>query len=389
MATQLAINAQKSHGEHRDALVAAPNLFLPQPMSGSAAPIAWDRMELSSNQTAAMGQTIVFDLPTAGMIGEMYLETTLAAPTSSGNYTQYVGLCIPERIEILNGSKVLHDYDYVTAMRMCMSELPDNQVATILRAAGGTGLNAGTVCSPIPTFWSRLLHHGNRSRPLLAAKLNGKLQVRVTMRAAADILDASASATDFTSAQLVYFEMSTDDSTFESMVNEPYVYKSVDIETNILNVVATATATDIDLSGERHDVVSLTAFLTLVSNYTTAHDYLVNLAPTAVKLTLDGRSVCDYSGALQIDFDSAFVLGEKNMHAGLDSVQPFRANWALAAEGAEGGNQHQIGSLPLQAVNKTVLTITHAAGANAYCDVAFKVHRTYSINARGLIERSG
>jgi hypothetical protein len=341
------------------------NLLAPvEPLVSSHA-IGVEKRYASPVGSAAFGQVVQFNLP-AEIIGDIYLETDVAAP-DSGNFTQYPGLCMVTDVEIRSGSNTLQQFRNIPATRALLYKMESGKRDLVLKLAGGAAHNSGACVTPIPAAWcsaSAAFQHG---MPPLDCRGTGGLVVRLTLNSVANLLNAGASgASGVNSCRLYYHAIHAAD--YEPQASlQPY------LATDIATIPQGASHADgasvsYNLKGLYGVLTELAVLHTLASDVDTAHDYFNSPEDLdALEVLIDGRSFWKSDDQLQLLMDALSLAGVGNMGSGVVSYVPFGIGWDA---------QHFAGGLDTANLQSFTASVTHNSGAAAYVDfVGFrKIH---------------
>lgn len=377
-------NSQQRHTQDRFVNSGARrDVLFPDQHQTISDPLGAEWKFVGPNNTPVLSEQVVFDIPKTGYIGEMAIEFNLAAP-SAGNYTDYVGICMIDRLTLLSQSgNELHDYDYVSVLQSIMATLPDECRRTIREAAGSTGFGGpGRVICPVPYFGSKLAHRGQPQAPLPSHMLQGKMRLEVNLKTLANILDAGASGGGLTSMRLWYLHYNASDEQRQRHFNNRsgYKYKSVDWQTNINNA-HTGAATNYDISGFHGSLNSLYIMNKSQANKDTANDYYVLSTITDMRVLADGDQLYDVDSA-----NSQLLLGYLHNRQYDDNTFGDGVSVNFGYADPSNKNSEYVGSLHLNDVNQ--LEIDSLVGvASSYIDIVGSFDVEYTINSSGDIRR--
>lgn len=362
--------------------------LVPQPIE-SKPPGAVRTIRLGSMQavTSAGGAPdVVFRIPaTNTLITDMAFEITLGAP-GGGTYVTGVGLALPKHVIIRHADRILHDYEYRDNVQHLFSVVPNERKTRFIEAAGGTTPGAEVVYAPVFAFWTSWKHEPNElSTPFPLCVSMSPLDIVLTIDTVANILAAGGSGGSITSINLLYSTILVTPDEVEKIRQDVssngYSRFGLDVQSGGVATIATATATDYELTGMTGSIKEVCMVNRLASDVTTAHNYFINKEITAYVLTLDGQEVDRLTNGINETTIKALMFNQaKN---GWDSTNGLlqKINYSRDSDA-----HSWAGDLNSRFFNKMTLNVTHALGANASFNVFCVFHRIY-VFRDGLFER--
>jgi len=332
----------------------------------------------SSQGTASLGNTIVYQLPTTGYLHEMCIQNDFAQ-TTTADVIPYVGACSISRIVLRAGSETIHDYDYVDALNYLLSQVGDEESITqIMEAAGGSACDTTSAAIPnlmalIPTAFSGLM--GNK--PLALHKLSVRVELEVTYRSAVQITLATGSGASISNSQLVCYMSDAGDTLKNSHLNEAVIQKSIDIRTYKSSAITTATETSLDISGFPGLIKKLNIRLSKSADIdsSTPINYFSNQVIDTLKTDVDGDSEVVFQDVNQGKMLSIVYNQGKAQSSTLGYT--YCVPYSLHTTESKLCHKHNTGGLHSSKVNKNKLKITHSLGENAECGVTAIISALY------------
>lgn len=349
--------------------------FLPN-IPHASQPGFWRKVRISPTGTATAGGENTFFVPPHGtLLSDMYAILQFAAP-SAGTYSSYIANQAIERVVIDFNGETLHDYNYRPVFQHHVSLWPVERTAQILSAGGGVTPSAVTACTPIFTFWGSWKHDKNDFvHPLPFSVSNTSMRVAITLDAVADLLAAGASGGSLSALTLVYYEFIASTSELariEKVVrNEEWRVLGIDYQTLSPTTVATATATDIDLTGLQGSIKEICYPVVLATDISTAHNYLITNISTAISLLLDGIEIYDVDSSNEGIMDSQiFNQGKVGNATAINTARCINFSRRKDSHNYDGG-------LNSESFKRFTLNITHTLGANASVFISAAMYRWY------------
>lgn len=329
----------------------------------------WIRQNTTNTSFSFSSSTFVecYLNPSDSHVSDVQLQFSLGA-LSSGNYCAYPGITLPTRIVLLSGSEVLHDYSYRQVIKAVLAIMSDEERNTVLAAAGGTAFASGNCNAIIPLFFSRWLAPFTQHMPPFPVhKLEQALKLRVYLDTAANVAASGATAGSPTISG--NFIITTNDAeTYDESGN--FVYQSYDMETQVGQVVATATATDVNCDGFTGQIAALAVTNQLASDLSTAHNYLKSVPIDILKLQIDSDKTyweSDEASTSQLD-QIINKISRGAVSASTVSLLPY---WIPIC--VMWNPRAFTGAISMRNVGMLRVNVTHSQGANTQCDiVAFK-----------------
>lgn len=329
--------------------------------------------QASTNAPFAFSKWVEILLPNDTHLVDVSVEFILGALTT-GNYGTYPAMSLISQVQLLDGSEVLHQYDYAEVIKYVLAIRSDNERNTLLSNAGSTAFASGTCKAPIPLFFTRWIAQQEQKMPYFAAhKLKNRLKLRLLLRAASEVAAAGATVGTPTIDGNFYIwtaDVQRGDSDPDANWN---TYQSYDFEDNIGTVVPTATATNVICDGFGGNVAHLSISNVLATDLSTAHAYLVSKPCTALKLQVNSDTQY-YQADAAVDAD--YDLVALGMSYGDDSTlgQPL-----IIPIGVDNDPRVYSGSLNMRDVQQLRVNITHTQGANTQCQVLAIKNALYKI----------
>jgi hypothetical protein len=401
-----AVSSQQQHSEHKHVRKtskvlgpmpsygeAHPNEYANDVLfatdsSSVAHPCSWIKRTINAQQTPTVGTTFDYHIKNTGYLGEMYLVSCHAAGT--GNMTQYPGTVIVQHFELWHKGTLIGSYDYWPTwgyIMQNMQEKGDEFLYAWQVFSGGAALASGNICTPLWSPWSRLIRGHETAQPLPLFLLDDDLVVRVTLRAAASYWDAGATPGALSSMELCYQEIHTSDELrrYHFAHADQWDLKSVDIQSQgeAANTIATATATNVGLNWIQGDLNRIFWRLILVTNVTTAMDHHINDNTCSLAiLTLDGQEHYRARSHIELEADTC-LFEDQNLQDGTNfHGQQISFSIDPDPDHCDGFS----GSFNTASSNDIVLNVTHAAGADCYCQAIGICDANYVIR-NGSLER--
>jgi len=321
---------------------------------------------LSSQGSASLGNTVIYQLPTTGYVHSMAIANDFAQ-TGTADMIPYVGAACISRIVLRAGSETLHDYDYVDALNYLLKNVGNEESITrIMEAAGGSACDTTSAAIPnlmamIPTAFSALLG----CKPLILHKLSVRCELEVTYRTQAQCSLATATGGAISNSQLVLWMSESGDNLREAHQKEAIVHKSIDFRTFKSTAVSTGSETSLDLSGFPGLIKRLSVRCSLSSEIdsSTPINYFNNQVIDTVKTDVDGAEETVFQDARQGELTSIIYNQGKAQSSTLGYT--YTVPLSLHTTESKITHKHNVGGLHSSKVNKFLLKVTHSLGANA------------------------
>lgn len=349
--------------------------FLPSVPKASQ-PGFWRKVKLTPTGSPAAGASNIFFVPPHGtLLSDMYLISSWGAP-GGGTYSSFIGAQCIERVVIDFNGETLHDYAYRPVFQHMVTSWNIERVERFLAAAGGATPSAITAAAPIFSFWGSYKHEKNDFiHPLPFSTSNTSMRVEITIDAVADLLAAGGSGGSLSALNLVYYEFIASTSELariEKVVrNENWRVLGIDYQTLNATTVATATATDIDLTGLQGSIKEICYPVVLASDITTAHNYLITGLSTVLSLLIDGVEIYDVDSSNEGIIDQQIFNAAKVGNAA-------NINTARCINFSRRKDSHNYdGALNSESFKRLTLNLTHALGANAQVFISAAMYRWY------------
>jgi len=330
------------------------------------APVYPLKRELGPDNTATLGTTTIFKTPVSGYIHSIALKVQFGTTTTAdmSNYPLFAAI---ERIEIVIDSEIIMQYYYRPVVQYYLSKLNDEEaVDRVLDACGGT--NCGTssaainTLAPIPTFFDPICCPG--SAPLNLSMFTRQPEIRVTFRAAADVVKATGGGADIVSAVMVYYMSEASPSLKNAHMSDPRHHKSIDFNTIVNTTLTTAISNSVDVSGIKGQIKRLFLILSL-SATVAANTYFVNTEIDSCKLDLDGNEEWMFRTKEEGQYDYMIYSNGRayNSTIGYPYILPYSQHTQ------ERYAVHNVSGIHSSRVNRHLLKVVHSAGADSSLDV--------------------
>ena len=315
---------------------------------------------------ASFGSSVNYTFP-KGFIGGAHLEVTLAAP-ASGNYTNLVGLSVVDQLTV-KGGEDLTQFGHRQVLRHMFQKIEKNDQDLLIQSVGGaSGFNAGTVACPLMLPWSAW-STGLKYVPVpIDNRGDSALRLDLAFTAGDDLLDAGASTASLTKVDIVYYVYTPDD----SMMPQIPVYHGVGFQTVRSAPIATGVLSNIDVRSFTQIISEMGVQCSLVSDWTTAHDYFVDQEDlSTLRLQINGSEYWKMTSKNGLLLDSIVLGGLKESAYGNELMIPFG--------GAGDSGHHHLGGLDAGELQSFKVELTHVAGADAYIDVVAECNQTFKV----------
>lgn len=326
------------------------------------------KRQISAEGTPTLGETVDFKFPTSGYVHHIAIKVNYGT-TVTADVSAYIGMSAIEEVEFRSDNETLMKYKYHPVILYYLSKLENEEALDkILLASGGsapdTTAAAVDTIVPIPLFFDSTMIKG--VAPLNLSKFKKQPHLSVTFKAAANVILSGGSGADIVNAQMVLY-MSETASVLKNLHNkDDYFYKSIDFYTNTGNTVATATDTDLDISGLKGQIKRVMLSLRLSSDVaSTANVFFALKQFDYIKTNFDGHEDWVFRTTQESEFDYIMYNHGKGFSSTLGypvfipySFHP-EANYAL----------NNVGGIHSSKVNKHILTLNHSLGANGSVDV--------------------
>lgn len=312
---------------------------------------------------------------TTSGIGDTWVNVTSQAGC---NYNHYLALLSIQRVRLIHQSHTLYEIDYQEYMLEYLNRLPEEQRKQILNAAGGYIIDSNTpqVSAWIPMPWD-LYNHGNsyckKYMPYSVA-LDGQLELEIDLQDANTVTDDGATCTgDLASVSILV------DCNWKSKHEElkmDYDFFINDVQTNVTNLVATATRTQLNLTSFEGTLKDICFALVLVSDYD-ANDKFnlqeIDRIEVYINSSLYWEQTNEKRSILQSFADNEY---DNEKHGKIYRV-PFQLEKADSVIKWSGG-------LNLDSkINTLNVYVTHSVGANCYLQIVSNTFAKYHFNAQG------
>jgi hypothetical protein len=321
------------------------------------------KREINPETSATLGTQIRYKFPTTGYVHNIAIKNGWAQ-TTTASMSAYYGAVSIARVEIESGGEIIAQYHYKPVFEWYLGKLDGEEAMDkMLLAAGGT-FDTSTATSytmvPIPTFFDPILIKG--VAPLNLSKFKTQPELVITYESATDSTLPTGTGAAISSSKMVLYMSDTSSVLKNLHNNEDYFYKSIDFYTNVKNDIATATETDIDISGLKGQIKMLYLRSSTKANVDTAKVYYSNQEIGSVKTNMDGHEEQIFRQKEEGEFDNIIYGRGKGFNStlGYGYIVPY------SYYQGEGMLSNNVGGIHSSKVNKHVLKITHAIGANCY-----------------------
>lgn len=352
------------------------NPLVPQRHESLGAPV-WDKRRVVQPQgTASLGQTVTYKLPTTGFLGTIFLNMAFAK-TSTAGMVNYPGAAAVQRVRLQTASQTLIEYDYQPVFQYYLSWIERDAGADVLVSAGNTDANnpadSSAVKASVPIFTpfdERLAPHSHANLNL--NKINEPIQLEITFRPAADLGQATATGMALTQANLAVFTYSTVPEVINALAKDDYVYSSFDIQTSPNVDVATATETELDVSGFSGNLkfFYFSSRKKSVVDGTGADRYFQLVETDKIVRDIDG----DRENIFETKEEGRLLHLYDNEGIGSSSLGvSYMDDLDYGTLKSGGRLSDNTGGINSSAFNKFVYRVTQSTGSNAYVNaLAFK-----------------
>lgn len=339
-------------------------------------PGAWRKVKLTPTGAATANAANTFFVPPHGtLLSDMYVISQWGAP-GGGTYSSFIGAqAITKVVADFNGEELVN-YNYRPVFQHLVTSWPIEYTAKMLAAAGGATPGAVTAAAPIIVPWGSYKHEKNDfNLPLPFSASNTSLRVEITLDSVANMLAAGGSGGSLSALTLVYYEFicsSEELQRIESAVkSEDWKMLAIDYQTLNPTTVATATATDIDLTGLSGSIKEICFPNVLASDIATAHNYFITGLSTVVNLQVDGIQVYEYSSSNEGIMDQLLFNGAKVGDAAtIGTARCINFSRRKDSHNYDGG-------LNSESYKRLTLSLTHALGANTSVFISAAMYRWY------------
>lgn len=330
------------------------------------APVALNQEYVTSISTEAYGSYVEYDLPSSTGLHELFLECTFGS-NSSGNYCKWPAVALIESLELRSANNIIEQFDFAAVWYACYSKLGSQVQNELLTLAGSTSFASGVCGTFIPLFFTNFAQSfmGNTQKhavPLNTSVCQSRLRLRLKFRAGADILASGASGAGTISTKLYCLtsQTTTELQKYHMDKSANYLYPCNTFQTLPAMAISSGTATLLDISALRGSVSSILVSDRLVSNISTAHDYLtVENDINNLYLMLDSKKYWESTSEVVAQM-SRLLFSE---YAGQNVTLGDSCDIAIACM-YESSNF--TGALETENISKIQLGITSSLGANGY-----------------------
>jgi hypothetical protein len=334
---------------------------------------------------SAFGDVWTFKLPRK-LVKNLFLVWELAA-TGATNYTDYVGLAIPEFIELKHGSqdiipKVRYDLLMLQLLQDKVRETTKNAVLTKL-TAGGAALATQT-CTPIPLPWSDWFQGEGKGFPLDLSELGAAdLVLSVYTRAAARCVTGGVPGTAALSSCRMFTETVTipqHDTRQVSKSKESFsftapLYQTISSDTTS----TTATSYTVNVSELVGSLENIFVFQRLVSDVDSTGNkfFVLKSNTTALKAQVNGNDYYDMDNEIIVDSVALFSQTKATATVGDSQIIPF----SLFRNPI-----HASGAVHVDHLNTLKVVFTQTNGANCYTSFMGQFKANYYVE-KGLMRQ--
>jgi len=324
------------------------------------APIYPKKLELSNEGTAAFGSEVIYKFPTSGYVHHVVIKNYLAQTTTE-KYCPITGAGMIESIKLECDGNTIMDYKYAPVFQYYLSKLNSEEARDkcLLAAGNGQDSTAAAIytCVPIPMFFDPIMCPG--ISPLNLSKFKKAPELKITYRTLANSIVATSTGGSITSSKMLLYMSESTPTQKRSHNEQDYWYNSIDFYTNEGNTVATATATNIDVSGMSGQIKKQLVIARLSSDVT-ANTYFSNKEIGALKLDLDGHIEDIFKQKEEGEIDYIIYNQGRGYQSTLGypyvipNVHFVDKNYAT----------NNLSGLHSAKINKHQINVTHALGAN-------------------------
>jgi len=325
------------------------------------APIYPKKLELSNEGTAALDTEVIYKMPTSGYLSYVAIKNVYSQ-TTTADYSNYTGMAAIKKVKLEVDGNTLMDYSYNTAIIYYLSKLRDEEARDqVLAAAGGAGPTTTTAAHPtivpIPLFFDPIMCPG--VGPLNLAKFQKAPELKITYRAGTQIRDTGATGMGIDSSRMVLYMSETTPAQKRIHNQSDYWFKSIDLYTNEDNVIPTATATDVDVSGMAGSVKKVMVTMRTAANITANNRFtLANI--DVLKTDMDGHIEHQFRTAEEGELDYVIYTKGKSFSSTLG--YPYWIPHSFFAEESYATNF--VGGIHSAKINKHQINVTQTfAGA--------------------------
>ena len=324
------------------------------------------KRRLASQGTASLGNVVTYQLPSSGYLHELSVQNDFAQTTTQ-DVIPYVGCACISRVQIRNGSEVLHDYDYVDALNAYLTDVGDEESITkIMDQSGGAAVDttSGAISglqAIIPSGWSGLMG----CQPIALHKLDSRVEVEITYRTAAQITISGGSGAAISNSKIICWMSDAGDNLKSKHRQQNMSVKTIDFKTFKSTAVSTGSETDLDISGLSGLIKRLTVRASLSADIdsSTPIDYFNNQVMTDIKTLIDGDEEIVFDNQYEGGLDAIIYNQGKPQSSTLGYI--YTVPYTLHTEESKKTNVHNTGGLHSSKVNKNQLRVTHSLGENA------------------------
>lgn len=328
-------------------------------------PVNTCKRYIDPDSAVTLGGTATYKIPSEGRIVHIALSQTYDQ-TTTADMSDYIGIVAPKEITIYTNGQQQQKYDYYLALLDYLSALPNSEaIANVLAQAGGstTGSSSGAIAciAPIPTPFDYLYNENG-----LHAYRVKDIKINVEFNTATNCTLPTGTGGAFTtSPQLVVYYEAVGENIKNVFMDQPMFMHGFKYNTKTLNVVATATATDIDVAFSGN-LQRLLISARLVSDVGTNKKY--HILKEIGTLIDNINSTSEY--IFKTKEEGAYDYQLHNHRGGFNSTlgYPYVLDYTPYVEGDNFRDNHS-GGLHSNEVVSHKINVTHALGANAYIDV--------------------
>ena len=325
------------------------------------------KREIRAKNTVALGEEVIYELPKSGYLSHIALKNGFGT-TTTVDMSDYPAFAAIKEIRLYCDNDEIQHYRYKPVIDYYLTQLPNEEsVDKVLAAAGGTACGTSSAAimtmAPVPLFFDPIICPG--VAPLNLAKFSKSMELRVTYEAAADIVLPTAGGADLASSVMVLYMHETVEALRAAHKTRDTFYNALDFGTLPAKVVATATKTDVDVSGLKGQIKRYYIRSNLTTNLTTAHVFFANQEIGEIIDDLDGSEEYVFKHKEEGEFDYLMYNHGRGYSSTLG--YPYLIPYTYTKEKASA--THNVGGLHSGTVNNHNLYITHAVGANCTLDI--------------------
>lgn len=225
------------------------NYFIQKVPESSSVPIGSEKRLISTSSSQGFGNQLSFLLGQSDFVGNMYATVKLTYPSAVVG-PKAPAMAVIKRVEVIGSTGNLMDYSYDVVSSHLGQARGAYFLRNMLENAGGETPASATVhegCALLPMAWSSWVTQEPRHALLPAFLVNGPIEVRITLRSAAE-LEISGTAPSAVEVNLIYNSLMTIASLKQDLMALPsFILYLKDWQTST-NQAVTTSETNHDIS---------------------------------------------------------------------------------------------------------------------------------------------